>query len=518
MPKQQTENLVQLIASLNKAEKRFFKVFVKRNSSGDDILFLKLFDVIDKAKEYDEELILRKVPSIKKSQISNLKAHLYKQLLLSLRLFHRTQNEHISLSEQLDYAHVLYDKGHYLQALEILSKLKKKVLEKEKSTLLLQIVDFEKHIETQYITHSIGDRASELATSSIALCDEITLTQRLSNLSLLLYGLYLKVGYVRNDQDYQQVTEFFKKNLPEVEEKKLGFFQRLYLYQSYAWYYFVVQEFTYYFRYSQKWVDLFHEYPEKQDIESALYVKSLHNLLNSHFLTGQYNRLVDSLEELDHIPDRINLDRNTTGLLHMFKLIHHINKHYLDGTFTEGLDLVPELTDIITENPYNWDEHRVMVFNYKIACLYFGSGDFSTTITYLNKIINRINPNFREDIQCFARILNLIAHYELGNQQLVEYQVKSVYRFLMRMGDYHKVQSEILRFIRSLTRILPSEVDRELSKLKIKLEELSNDNFEKRPFLYLDIISWIEGKLSGHTAEKIIRDKFLEKTNQSKSD
>ncbi len=57
------------------------------------------------------------------------------------------------------------------------------------------------------------------------------------------------------------------------------------------------------------------------------------------------------------------------------------------------------------------DQHRVLVFYYKIACLYFGSGDNNNAIVYLNKIIQLRIGNLRADIQCFARILHLIAHY-----------------------------------------------------------------------------------------------------------
>ena len=125
----------------------------------------------------------------------------------------------------------------------------------------------------------------------------------------------------------------------------------------------------------------------------------------------------------------------------------------MEGTFSEGLDLVPKLKKKLESNDYNWDSHRIMVFNYKIACLYFSCGDYDNAITYLNEIINQKNPDFREDIQCFSRILCLIAHFELGNNLLVEYQVKSVYRFLNKMEDLQQVQKEILKFIRKIPRI-----------------------------------------------------------------
>jgi hypothetical protein len=120
MPKQKTDDLVALIRSLTRAEKRHFRLFVKRNQSSEDILFLQLFDFLEKRGEYEEDVILKKIPEVKKSQLSNLKAHLYKQLLTSLRLLSTKNANDIQIREMVDYARVLYNKGLYRHALDML--------------------------------------------------------------------------------------------------------------------------------------------------------------------------------------------------------------------------------------------------------------------------------------------------------------------------------------------------------------------------------------------------------------
>jgi len=515
MPKPQTDYLVQLIKSMTKSEKRFFKVFVNRNNASEDTLFIQLFDAIDRMKSYEEESILTKIPGIKKAQLSNLKAHLYKQLLVSLRLLHRNQMADIEMRERLDYARVLYSKGLYRQSLEILDKLKRKSEALYQYTIALEILEFEKLIETQYITRSMSDRAEELTREAQDLTNKVRRSHEFSNLSLLLYGLYLKVGYVRNEKDYRFVKQFFESHLPAYSISHLDFFEKLYLYQSYVWYYYMTQEFTMYFRYAQKWVDLFHDHIEMIDFDMPLYIKGLHNLLNAHFLTGQYHRLSEALKEMENLLAHKSLDKNMESLLTQFLYTHQISKHYLEGTFTEGIALAERLAKLIDENPYNWDSHRVMVFYYRIACLYFGSGNPSMAITYLNRIINEITPDFREDIQGFARILNLISHYELGNDQLVEYQVKSVYRFLLKMENLQEVQKEIFRFIRKTPRMRESELRNEFISLKEKLSKLENMPFERRPFLYLDIISWLESKIERKPVQSVIREKFLKRQHKN---
>lgn len=514
MRKQQTDYLIQLITSLTKAEKRHFRLFVTRNQASDEILFLQLFDMIDKYRDYDEGMILKKIPQIKKRQLSNLKAHLYKQLLLSLRLLSRNYNSDIEIRERIDYAKVLYNKGLYRQSLEMLDKTKALAIKFKQNTLALEVVEFEKLIESQYITRSIASRSEELTTEAEEIAQRAFRTQKLSNLALQLYGLYLKIGYVRNEKDHFFVKEFFNSNLPKYKIEDLGFYEKLYLYQSYVWFHHTTQDFLHCYKYAQKWVDLFHEEPDMKEADSALYIKGLHNLLSALFYLSHYTRFVEVLAELENfkLSEKNRRITNLEGILNLFRYIHKINLHYIEGTFDEGLRIVPELVGIIDSDKYNWDDHRTMVFHYRIACLYFASGDNNNAIEYLNLILNAPNPEFREDIQCFARFLNLMAHYELGHIQLLEYLVKSVYRFLVKMQELHQAQREILQFLRRLPRIQQKQgLKKEFIKLRNNLVKIKDDPYERRPFLYLDIISWLECKIENKPVKVIIREKFLEK-------
>lgn len=54
MPNRSTDILFQLIKSLEKAEKRHFKLYIKRSSGKEDLKIVRLFDAVDKLKEYDE--------------------------------------------------------------------------------------------------------------------------------------------------------------------------------------------------------------------------------------------------------------------------------------------------------------------------------------------------------------------------------------------------------------------------------------------------------------------------------
>ena len=68
MPIAHTDQLFQLVKSLSKAEKRNFTLYVNRLTSNEDVKFLKLFEVLDKMNDFNEELIFKQLTGIRKSQ------------------------------------------------------------------------------------------------------------------------------------------------------------------------------------------------------------------------------------------------------------------------------------------------------------------------------------------------------------------------------------------------------------------------------------------------------------------
>jgi len=242
----------------------------------------------------------------------------------------------------------------------------------------------------------------------------------------------------------------------------------------------------------------------------SLYLKGIHYLLNSLFQILHYEKFIAVLNKLENFKLKQS-NNNIDSLLFLYRYHHRINRYFMEGNFTAGILIVPQLVKQIEANTHRLDRHRIMLFYFKIASLYYGAGQTEKSIDYLNLIINRENPNFREDIQCFARLLNLMAHYDLGNGDLLPYQVKSLYRFLRKMKDIQKVQSAILRFIRRLPKIRPNDLKQEFIQLKNTLVIIRSEPYQLRPFLYLDLISWLEGKIEGSSVQEVMQRDFRQR-------
>lgn len=504
-----TDTLFQLVQSLEKAEKRNFKLYIKRSSGNEHLKIVELFDALDKLEEYDETLLLKKLPSIKKPQLSNIKVHLYKQLLASLRLLKSAESIDMQLNEQLDYARILYNKGLYVQSLKILEKLKEVAKTHYKFNFLTQVISWEKKIEALHITRSMQNRGEQLSQEAIEVNIHVDHVSRMSNLALRLYSWFIKNGHARNEADEVKVKQFLKDNMPADAHQQTGFYERLYLYQSYCWYAFIRQDFLMYYRYAQKWVDIFNEQPLMLKVETGYFIKGIHNLINAHFDLRNYQGFRIALKQFQAFADTDLANQHDNHRIQAFVYITEakINQHFMRGTFAEALLEVDEIETRLHQNALFIDNHRILVFNYKIANLYFGAGKPDVAIDYLQKIING-NPEMRNDLQCYSRLLHLMSHYELGNFDIIESLIKSVYRFMAKMENLTVVEEAMFKFLRNSFHLSRTKLKPELEKFLQTIKVLEKNMFQTRSFAYLDIISWVESKVYEQPLSTIIGDKY----------
>jgi hypothetical protein len=509
MANRYSDILFQLIHSLEKAEKRHFKLYIKRSSAKEDLKVIQLFDALDKMEAYDEKVLVKKFPSVTKPQLANLKTHLYKEVLSSLRLLRTSDNIDLQLSEMLDHARILYNKGLKIQSLRILEKAKEQAQQHHKFNTLVQLLSLEKKIEMLHITRSPAEKTQQLADESTAIGLHINRVTRFSNLALLLYRWYVLNGHSRDEADEKDIRAFFKEQLPKDMDQVSGFYENLYLCQSYCWYAFIRQDFLMYYRYAQKWVTLFEEEPILKSVETGHYIKGMHTLLNAHFDLRNFRAFDETLHQFILFESTEAAQKHDNFRTHtsLYITAAKINGCLMKGDFGKGVTMIPEIEQKLSDYALYVDHHRIMVFNYKIATLYFGNGDYEKAIDYLQEIIN--SPiELRIDLHSYARLLHLICHYEIGNYDILDSLVKAVHRFMLRMKNLTVVEEKIFRFLKK-SYISAQNIREGLKPLLESIRHLEKNRHETRAFAYLDIISWLESKVNNSTMQTVIQQKYL---------
>ncbi|NQY66788.1 MAG: hypothetical protein HRT72_03585 [Flavobacteriales bacterium] len=510
MSKRKSDALFYLIKSLTKSEKRHFKLHVSRLSGSEDMKFIKLFKLIEKQKEFDEDRILKQDTSIKPEQLSNLKAHLYTQILNSIRYLSAPKIIDVEIRDLIDKTQILYNKCLYVQADKMILKAKNLAEHNENLSLMMDVLKWEQRISTQLVEDDYEDRIDLVINELLEVNRKINNINSFSFLSTKLNFYYQKIGFIRDEDDFNDVREYFNKMIPEYEEENLSFDEKIYLNNAFVGYYFFIQDFKSGHDHARKILALFDNSPEMIGNRLEMYVKALNSLLVAQFKLAKYNEFVLIQNRLNSISKdkSLPLTQNIELILFKYYYVHEINRYFLLGEFHEGISLIATIEIGLDKFIDTLDQHHTLVFYYKIACLYFGAAKYPEAIIWLNKIINMKNVDLREDIHCFSRILNLISHFELGNTELLDYYIKSVYRFLFKKDDLHMYQQNILGFLKNLKGdIGDKELIIEFRNLRTRLLELINSPYEKRAFIYFDIISWLESKIEKIPVAEIIQRK-----------
>ena len=510
MTNQLKDNLFVLIKSLTKSEKRQFKLYVGRMDSNEDSKFLKLFNLLDKMDSYSEDLILKN-KIVSKLQLSNLKAHLYKQILISLRLNPQHKNVKLHIRGQIDFATILYQKGLYKQSLKILDKAKSFALKYDENASAYEIVEFEKLIESLYVTRSLSNRTNELVSQTNHLREQNEIYSNLSNISLQLYEKLIKAGYAKSDDESKEIKKFFKQKIKSFNIGELGFRETLIYYQIWVWYSLLIQDFLSSYKYASKWIDTFNKSPEMIAIHPVFYLKGYNFLLEALALIKYPSKFKNRLNDLINVVEDKSFPRNQNlnALIFIYKYNNLFNLFVLEGDFKDSIKIIPKVLEGIDENKNFIDHHHIMLLYFKIACMYFTVNDYDNCIKYVNMIMKNKNIKMREDLQCFTRILNLIAHWEAGHDYNLDKIIRETYNYLDKMNDLHEVQKTILKYLNGLENIYPGEIKGFLRNLHSELKKFEDDPYEKRAFLYLDIISWLESKISNKPVAVIIKEKAL---------
>ncbi len=513
MSKGQSHNLFQLIKGLSASEKRYFKLFVNRDGKAQEKKFLRLFEIIDAQEQYDEQAILIQEPGFKAAQMSNLKAHLYRRILQSLRAYDCSSNRDIRIRELIDHAQILYNRSLYSQCVNMLTKAKKLAQKHHNLELLLEIYKWEKLVLHQTIDKGNRKRVNAIIEQVRDVNNRINNINSFSNIAAKLNALYMQKGFIRNQEDYDKVSSIFQEGLPGFNESSLGFYEKLHLYNLYVDYSFFIQDFSQGCRYAQKWVDLIEQSQAISDYLD-IYLKGLNHLMIAQYKLLQYHAFVINHRRMKSLPrlPGVELDPNLTLKLQKYTYSHLFNKYFMVGDFDIGVNLMGKIEPVLEQFIEQLDKHSRLIMYYKIACLYFGNSNFNQAIKWLHRIINTDSENIREDVHSFARIVNLICHFELGHTEVIPYYLRSTYRYLSKKDDLQKFQHYILGFIKTLQgNMTHSELIQQFKSLRSQLLTLVESPYEKRAFIYFDIISWLESKIQGRKVGEIIKEKAWSK-------
>ena len=497
---QKLEPLFDLIKSLTKSEKRFFKIYSSRHVIGNENNYVKLFDAINQQPLYNETALLQRFKTQKfAKRLSVAKTYLYELILKSMNACHASRSLETQIADWLGQARFLLEKGLYQQSLKWVNKAKKAALEREKTALLPQIVELHKQIidllaYQQYPTQIL--RA--IYDAECQTLEQLVNKNEYWLLQAKLYAFYNDKGMMRNPSDVDQLAGVFNSPLLKDEKQALSHAALISFYRIYATYFFIARDFKNCYQYSQKLVQTIESRPDLRNDNQFLYVQSVNNLLNMTTAPEKAAERQTYLQELALMLTNESLKHNEPLQIKLFEAYyyHQITGCISTGRFFEGEYLIAQLEEGL-QRWYN----KIDAMGQTMLCFYgfhlcFGCERFAEAYRFLVRILAMPPHVVRDDIYCFSRILSLLAAYELGTPQILKKCVQQTYKYLVQRQRRYQFESLVVQFLRQVVHA-NTELNFQglLHDLHKQLLELQTHHFESKALAYFDFVVWVESKL-----------------------
>jgi hypothetical protein len=402
-----------LIKSLNKPEKRFFKL-LSATEKNDVTKAIALFDFIEKTN--DNEDVYYKSDNEKKIDvsISNLKA-LYTLILKSQRNFYSESITGFNLNDELANLKILFEKAQFKQCKKMIKALKENAIANEKFNYLLEIIELEK--ELLKIDFFEADYETEYAK---LLEQQQSLIEQEKNVGQY-YQLYSQLKFqIKNNNLNGEPTPLsyyenflnedfilFEKNASSKKSYLLLLKCRALCYTSLKKQDLRCAQLIEIKTFLNQNPFLFDEMPRQ-------YIDVLYNLANAYIEINQLGKAKMILNEMYEIVN----SKKVIGLDLAIKLQSHAYTIELliltyTAKYKEGAELAISISEFISANESIFNKEDKSVLLYNLINFYIYNSNFELAERTIAQLRNESDKKARWDLKCYSRIQELVVCLEL---------------------------------------------------------------------------------------------------------
>jgi hypothetical protein len=505
------EALFELIKYLSKSEKRYFKIISSRHTIGEENNYIILFDYLDRQEEYDENALFDHFKGEAfLNKFSVTKKRLYDHILNALDSFHASSSVDAQIYRLLHGADILYHKSLYEQSRRQLRSAEKLAFKFDKYNLLSEISYKQKRLME---SRGFSDKEElETMLKNDLLFHERSLTyDKFWNLKSQLFSLLSSKGVSRTQQDLVQFKAIIDDLLKTTRRKEL-YFDTQYLYNHiYSAYYFATGSFQDCYQFISDNLALLESKKEMIEEQPNRYFSVL---TNGIYVAARLKKQQEAqllLKKLKQLSKDYSLNSNEDLTIKLFSSINSIELTMLTlrGELKEAQKLVPVIENGLLLYANKITESRKAFLHFKIATIYFADGDMHTALKWINRILNDSSLDQQEDILSFAQILSLLIHFEMKNENLLPYALRSTQRFLKSRNRLYDFETVFLKLINKMSKT--SDIFKQEGLWQELYEEIiqfKDDTLQGVAFEYFDFGAWAEAKMKKTSFQEIIRLKF----------
>jgi hypothetical protein len=509
----QQEYLFELVQSLSKSEKRYFKLHSNLVSGSKS--YLNLFEKLESSKEYDERKLLKRT-RIDKKKLSVAKNYLHEQVLKSLRNFHSSISIRSRIHALLLNVEILYRKGLIMPGYKELKKARSLALKHEKFGLLQEILNWERQFG------ALGEKGmkneAEIAEGEARILEMQTNVLKYQGFYGQLQEIKKEFGYLRGKQERDRVNEMMSDPLLTDIDKAWSVRARYYYHISYCQYYYLTGEFE---KGYESGLKLLHLHPSSPLDESEL-LNGVLNHISSCFFTNRFSESLESIAIAEDLRDKLTIGKYEQIQTQVF----YFSTYYRFPIYvkTGQIDLIVEMIEDAEKAYAKYTDlmsaERNSIFQEMLSLSYMIIGNFKRSLYWSNRLLYAGTKNIRHDVYVAVRVMNLIALVELEDQHMLTYSSNSAYRsikMLNKADQSFEIELEIVRHMkRAPGKVNKSATIKWAEKLHASMTALlKDDDHEENEYSYF--FQWLQSLIQQKPLTTIVKKTGLLMTPEGNS-
>lgn len=484
--------LFELIKSLTASEKRYFKLNASLQKGNKN--YIRVFELIDSQKVYDEVAIksILKKEGVAKN-LTFTKNYLYKLVFKSLININNEKSLDAKLNNLLSRCRLMYEKALFPQYFKTVSYGKALAIKYERFPKLLEFLEIERQLT----------KKEDIPKNNIneVYDEEIQVTEKIRNSNFYkraitdLFRIYRSEGILRDEFNDNIIDKLLNSSEFQNSKNALSITAK-------EKYYFALNianelkgNFNEAYINNKKRFD--HISNNKEVFQQFMfdnYRDAFISVILSAVNAGRFSEASQLYSRyLKELVNQRQKDIDTRTTYFVLNLSNAIAKPYniFQTDLTSETEIFLKKFKVkITINNYN--------YLYFLLIKYFFVNDKpEDSLRLLNLFFENKTLKFTIHIEQYARMLNTLVHYELGNKKLLHYLIPSTFKYLKSKNKLYKTETAVLNLLKDANRINNTcDLVKRFNCFRKEIEILLKSKYKRNAFGYIDYSAWVKKKLN----------------------
>lgn len=488
-----SDTLLGLIATMSKHEKRYFKLHAAFYDKEEGSSILQLFDMIERRKPASgKELLVMAQGEPYSKQFPFVKNQLTEQILDSLSAYHASRKSWFTFQRILSHVDVLMDRGLREHAKRLLSRAEKKARQQEEHWWLVEILHRQRVLTLRHVTPNFERDIRHVYTHIRETLGALLSTVQYREIMDVIQVLAVRYAAMPTKGDSKKMRDIMNSPLLQDEEQALSFNAKLALYSTRGTYALLHGDTRDALQSYRRAVQLWKKNPTLLRERLVQYQGHVLNYLNCLIESNDEKEFAAVMREAKKLCSSGRVANIQLQDLWNIELLFYINR----GKLEHCAKTMADVEHFIAENAEEMNPPVLLTLYYNCSAYYFLQGKYGKALEYSNAIQNENRIELKRDLQEFARVLSLIAHYELNNMDILDNMIRSAKRFLKKQKTSGGIEHIVLHaFVGLLGACDADAAQRVFAALYHKLATYLYQCGEQQPLGLMELLFWSESKM-----------------------